>query len=31
MTVNEEQERAWKETVMAYFKILTEHSPGETE
>jgi hypothetical protein len=31
MTVNNELGRMWKEVTVAYFKILFEHSPNETE
>jgi hypothetical protein len=29
--VNDELEKIWKEAVMAYFKVLSWHSPGGTE
>jgi hypothetical protein len=29
--MSNELERVWKEAVMARFKILSQHLPGETE
>jgi hypothetical protein len=29
--VNDELERMWKEAVVAYFKVLLQHSIGGTE
>jgi hypothetical protein len=29
--MNNELERIWKEVVMAWFKVLFKHLPGETE
>jgi hypothetical protein len=29
--MNDEQARNWKETVGAYFKVPSPHSPGETK
>jgi hypothetical protein len=31
MTVNNELERMWKEVVMAQFKVLSCHLPGQTK
>jgi hypothetical protein len=28
---DDELERMWKEAVVAYFKVLSRHSPGGTE
>jgi hypothetical protein len=29
--MNDELERTWKETVIAYFKVISQHLPGGTE
>jgi len=29
--VNDELEGMWKETIVAYFKVLSRHLPGGTE
>jgi hypothetical protein len=29
--INNKLERTWKEAVIAQFKVLTQHLPGETE
>jgi hypothetical protein len=29
--VNDQLERMWKKAVVAYFKVLSRHSPGGTE
>jgi hypothetical protein len=31
MTVNDELDWMWKETVMVYFKVLSHHLPRRTE
>jgi hypothetical protein len=31
MTVNAELGKIWKETLMAYFKILSQNLPGKTK
>jgi hypothetical protein len=31
MIAKYEMEWVWKETIVAYFKALSEHSPGEAE
>jgi hypothetical protein len=31
MIMNSKYVRIWKKTLMAYFKTLSWHSPGETE
>jgi hypothetical protein len=31
MIMNEELERMWKEAMVAYLKILTQHLPGGSE
>jgi hypothetical protein len=31
ITVNDTMERMWNETVVDYFKVLSQHSPGETK
>jgi hypothetical protein len=31
MIMNGEQVRIWKEAVVGYFKVLSMHSPRETE
>jgi hypothetical protein len=30
MDINDELKITWKEAIVAYFQILSEHSPGRT-